>query len=161
MSNGCFRNANLPQLLETLSKFLGLKCALTAYIEASYALRAVPNRALLLEWVEGLHSISNTLVVHESTIEKVADDSLELYRYLGALHLEWGVQLLRSPKCIWEEATAFTPSRLLVQSASTQVWNLIMDPPKNEFISSRYLSKISEVSSDGKMVAILSIWPSK
>jgi hypothetical protein len=161
MSNGCFRNANFPQLLETLSKFLGLKCVLTAYIEASYALRAVPNRALLLEWVEGLHSISNTLGVHESTIEKVADDSLELYRYLGTLHLEWGVQLLRSPKCIWEEATAFTPSRLLAQSASTQVWNLIMDPPKNEFISSRYLSKISEVSSDGKMVAILSIWPSK
>ncbi|KAF2177985.1 hypothetical protein K469DRAFT_754797 [Zopfia rhizophila CBS 207.26] len=161
LSPSCLESEKLSELLRTMLKFLSLKSILMAYIEASYVFRVIPPVSVLEKWSREILSPRATIKIESSSFTKVIDDAIELSRYLNVLHKEWGSQLLQSPKCIWEEATAFTTSRLVDHTSNTQVRTLIMDAPRTESISSRYLSKISELSEDGKTVAILSIWPSK
>jgi hypothetical protein len=161
LSKACIRSEVYSKVLKALAKFLSLNRTLLAYIEASYTFKMAPQTERLDEWSKHLRLPNVAPQIEENFLTSVLDDTQELSRYLAVLHKEWGVHLLRSPKAVWEEATAFTTSKLIDQTGKTQVRTLIMDPPKVEAISSKYLSKISEMSEDGKTVAILSIWPSK
>jgi hypothetical protein len=154
-------NSHFRQVLESLSRFLALKEPIMAWIEASYVLRIVPSWEMLQQWTTWVRRNKSSFGDDNSLLQRTLADCLELSRYLKVLHADWGSQLLESPKCIWEEITAFTPSRLLSQTPSTKYTALVKDPPKDQLASSKYLSKISEMSADGRMVAILSIWPSK
>ncbi|KAF2739919.1 hypothetical protein EJ04DRAFT_572652 [Polyplosphaeria fusca] len=150
-----------PQLLQNLSKFFALQRTLMAYIQTSYVFRVVPRAELLKKWIDVLLLMRPLVRVDGQIFDKVVDDGQEFARYLTCLDKDWGTELLSSPKSIWEETTAFTSSRLIAQTSATAVTSLIMDAPRSESVSSRYLSKISELSEDGKMVGVLSIWPSK
>ncbi|KAL1605045.1 hypothetical protein SLS60_004588 [Paraconiothyrium brasiliense] len=151
-------HTNVFPILDT---FLSQKRNLMAWIEASYIFRRIPNASKL----EEVSRIISPLILENRSkndlLSKLVRDLTELARYVNVLDEDWGRQLLQSPADVWEEITAFTSSRLVEGTRHTQVHTLIMEPPKTKLIGSRYLSKISELSEDGKTVAILSIWPSK
>jgi hypothetical protein len=157
----CLKSEKLPKMINILATFLTLKRNIMAYIETRYVFQASPPIGKLKYWTQGIMSPVVWSQVEHSLLKKVIDDILELLRFLDALDSEWGDRLLQSPSSVWGETTAFTKSRLVDEASHTQVRTLIMDAPRTEGISSRYLSKISELSEDGKTVAILSIWPSK
>ncbi|KAJ8115345.1 hypothetical protein OPT61_g2995 [Boeremia exigua] len=157
----CIQHQAYSEVLKALARFLSLNRTIMAYIEASYVLGIVPPTERLDEWSQHLKSRSVASQIESSLLSNVLNNAEELSRYLGALQKEWSAHLLHKPKAIWEDVTAFTTSRLIEQTGKTQVRTLIMDPPEVQSRSSRYLSKISEMSEDGKTVAILSIWPSK
>jgi hypothetical protein len=148
-------------ILPSLAKFLSLKRPLMAWIQASYVLQRIPAANSIEEIPRAISSLRVDEDVAKDLLPRLVADTTELARYVRVLDKDWGRQLLLSPKDVWEEITAFTPSRLIEGTRHTQVHALIMDPPRVQSISSRYLSKISELSEDGKTVAILSIWPSK
>ncbi|OAL43415.1 hypothetical protein IQ07DRAFT_685759 [Pyrenochaeta sp. DS3sAY3a] len=154
-------NGRLTVTLNSFQKFLSLKRTLMAFIEASYVFRtpSVTNRLDNIR--RNFFALESEAGFDHDLLSKLADDTSELARYLSVLEKEWAHQLIQSPKAIWEEVTAFTKSWLVEQTGHTQLHTLIMEPPESQSISSRYLSKISELSADGKTVAILSIWPSK
>ncbi|KAJ4355640.1 uncharacterized protein N0V89_003660 [Didymosphaeria variabile] len=151
----------LAPMFPMLDTFMSLKRHLMAWIEASYAFRRIPSASKLEEVSRTISSLIVEDGPKNDLLEKLVRDTTELARYANILENDWGRQLLQSPIDVWEEITAFTTSRLVEGTRHTQVHTLIMDPPKAESIGSRYLSKISELSEDGKTVAILSIWPSK
>jgi hypothetical protein len=161
MNNDCTVNEKFPTMIEAMGTFLSSKRKLLAYIEVMYIFRATLPLERLNHWAEMVTSSKMCGKVENGLLHKVTEDISELSRFVGALDREWGDQLRLSPRSIWTETTAFTRSRLINENRDTQVHSLIREPPKNESISSRYLSKISEMSEDGKTVAILSIWPSK
>ena len=148
-------------LMKALARFLTLKKVLVAWMEAAYVLCRIPEREMLQEWSLWMTINKSNLSLEDLMVAKTNSDCMELCRILKDLQDQWGDQLLRSPKTIWEEATAFTPSRLLSQTTDTKVDTLIKDAPVGPTISTKCLTKISEASGDGLYVAALSIWPSK
>ena len=178
-SSNILQKEKLKDLMLVLSRFFTLKLVLMAWIEAIYISRHNPQNRLLEEWSKWVVGNKIELALDDGLVTRTSRDAAELSHYLNNLREQWGSQLTRSPKSIWEEITAFSPSHLLPQTGSTKVDTLIKDPlkqstissnyfsniseepPKQSTISSKCLSKISEVSSDGHLVAVLSIWPSK
>lgn len=161
LENGFSSSAKFPLLLEALANFLKSKRKIMAYIEAMYVFSDGPPADILDRWCRQVIRPTACPQVEITLLKKIVDDMLELSRFLAALHREWKDQLLQSPNLIWSQTTSFTTSRLVEQDVHTEVRTLILEPPNSEDSSSRYLSKISELSEDGRTVGILSIWPSK
>lgn len=148
-------------LLTLLARFLLHKLVLTAWLEACYVFKTKPNwgaLGTLSRWLE-----SSTQLVLDPTpeVQRIVEDLSELEKYLEQLDKYWGTKLLASPSILWEEATAFTPSRLLVKTNAINVTSLVNKGPTGSEVSSQCLRKISEVSPDGLFVGVLSVWPSR
>ena len=146
--------------MAALNQFLAQKNALMAWIEASYVFKTPPQSRALQGWSDWAKQRMNSNVPREEEIRKIYADSLCLASQLERIQVEWGAQLMKSPCIIWEEVTDFTSSRLL-KANNVQVDSLSVDTLTSAKTSSRYLSKISEATPDGRHVGVLSIWPSE
>jgi hypothetical protein len=145
----------------TFTEFMTQKGVQMAWIEASYTLEGTMKFRDLTKWANWALSGDNPHADSVQRSQQIYHDVLEYAQYLEVLQNEWGSQLRKSPSCIWEEVTAFTPSRMLAQTETTRVDVLIGENPEEQHISSKHLCKISEVDTEGSFVGILSIWPSR
>ncbi|ORY10198.1 hypothetical protein BCR34DRAFT_567287 [Clohesyomyces aquaticus] len=145
------------KLLKELRNYLSQKLALMAWLEANYVFHHPPTRldAHLGHW---LQSYTNPMAGLD--LNQLGTDFLELDAYLEILDREWGDQLRKHPACMWEEVTAFTPGRLLAQTTEFTVNSLAPVSPQVERSSAKPLCKVSDVSTDGLYVGVLSVWPS-
>jgi hypothetical protein len=146
----------LRPTLVAFQDYISRKFALMAWIEASYVFGAAGLVANFGHWL-----LSNSNTSYGCDLQQIGSDYLEFSEYLKDLHMQWGQQLKEHPGCIWEEVTAFKPSRLLAQTTAFRVNSLVGSRVKDEKSSSQPLCKISGVSSDGLYVGVLSIWPSR
>ena len=149
-------------LLNVLNDYLRMKTILLAWIEASYVLKEPPIKQELQEWCGVIFEGRGECFGVDSKISKVAVNVCDFARYLENLHRLWGTKFLHSPSCIWEEVTAFTPSRFLPQTSGTLVNSLSLpdDNARTEG-SLKVIKKISQTSFDGGTISVLSIWPSR
>jgi hypothetical protein len=148
----------LETLQTILSQFLQQKLALMSWVEASYTLRHPPEWQILRRCVSDSKVESISLNNENSSFAGFASDLMELSRYLERLEKDWGNKLLQLPHLIWEEITGFTSSRLFAQSSSAKVLSLPETCPRAG-LSLTPLCKISETSSNGELITILTIWP--
>lgn len=152
------------QLSKALHQLLSQKFVVMAWIEAYFTFEKQNNIKSSLELLQSWTTQSiGTLGMMSPETDKsdLHLDFSDFAAYLVRLNDEWGSKLGQSPSCIWEETTAFTPSRFVAQSSATEVTSLFADKPIGMDVSTRYLRKVSEVSSDGLYVSLLSIWPSR
>lgn len=148
-------------LLLSLAGFLSQSFVLMAWIEANYVYGKPPPFEPLRRWSSWSRSLKEFDPPQDLDVSRLCDDVEELVRYLPELHEYWGCKLIMAPGCLWEEVTAFTPCRLLPQTATTSVHSMVKDEPKSDYLSTQYMCKVSESTSDGLLVGILSIWPSR
>jgi hypothetical protein len=154
-------NESLDDLVELVLSFLHQPLVLMAWIEACYVLRELPAAQSLLEWSKQILSKKVLLSDNQSSLCSVATEAFEFSHYLMKLHELWGSQLTANPGCIWEEATAFTPSPLLSQNSGIRVHSLVPGSTQDLTQSEKELVKVSRTTSNGNFVAVLSIWPSR
>jgi hypothetical protein len=151
----------LHRLLLRLSTFLSQGLVLMSWIEASYMYGKPPPFHRLNQWLSWAYDLADLHFPDDIDLPRLYDDMGELTRYLMQVHEDWGPKLLSDPGCIWKEATAFTPCRLLPQSAAATVHSLITEEPNSDYLSTQCLCKVSESTSDGFLVGVLSVWPSR
>lgn len=147
-------------MLHSLSRFLGQELTLMAWIEALYICGHPSVSTHLDKWLYWAKSHPIPWA-DEVEVRNVIEDVKELSRYLRELHDFWGEKLVTNPECVWEEVVAFTPCRLLARTKAVQVHSLVSDPPGDDCLSTINLCKLSKASSNGLLVAVVSIWPSR
>ncbi|KAK3378715.1 hypothetical protein B0T24DRAFT_138215 [Lasiosphaeria ovina] len=169
---------SLEPLAELLDSFLSKPLNLMSWIEAHYLsmqlLRTEAPYAMLLDLCPQsciLSKLARRLGDTGQTWRKLGGgckegkgletDLVEFERDMQKLQLDWGDTLLKSPEIIWDEATAFTPSRFLLQTRTTQATSLAPASLESPYSSTIPLCVISEADPDGKLVVVLSIWPSR
>ncbi|KAF5694953.1 heterokaryon incompatibility protein het-E-1 [Fusarium denticulatum] len=86
---------------------------------------------------------------------------LELIEDLTQLSGKWNTQLSETPSVIWSDALAFTESKYLPVAQSTYQVQISSETPESITGASRRLCHISATSSDGSVLGILSVWPSR
>ncbi|RYP51976.1 hypothetical protein DL768_002772 [Monosporascus sp. mg162] len=143
--------------LTTLASLMKQKLVVSSWIEASYTWGHAPTFEYVTRWAAGLD-----IVVKETDFRQLRKDIVDFDLYLRQLNDEWGERLHRSPSLLWEdEILAFTPCRLLNTAESICINHLVSEKPTNRDVFPRHLCKISEMTSDGDWIVILSIWPTK
>jgi hypothetical protein len=160
-SAGPLISVQARQLLLELSRFMGQKLTLMAWIEASYTYAVIPDIQTLLDWGQRQSNLVPEEHLEKAEFQFLFQDVVELALYLANLDRYWTTKLTQSPGCIWDEVTAFTPSRFLAQTTATIVKSLVATSPREAGLSTKYLRRISETTSDGQRVHVLSIWPSR
>ncbi|KAM0080950.1 hypothetical protein ACKRZS_006880 [Fusarium odoratissimum] len=80
---------------------------------------------------------------------------------LTELSNQWNTQLSETPSVIWSDVLAFTVSKYLPAAQSTYQVQIGSETPGSATGASRRLCHISATSSDGSVLGILSIWPSR
>ncbi|KAF4958947.1 hypothetical protein FGADI_2026 [Fusarium gaditjirri] len=86
---------------------------------------------------------------------------LQLIGYLSELSSKWNSQLNEDPSIIWSDVLAFTESKYLPAAQSTYQVQIDLETPESTTGASRRLCHISATLSDGSVLGILSIWPSR
>jgi hypothetical protein len=149
----------VDDIFGVLSAFLPQKTTLMAMTEAFYVFGKgqPPN-------TKALHSWSDWALKYASRgnmgdLRKLAEDVGEFGLDLDNLHTLWGPGLVAAPQIIWEDITAYTPSRFFAQTNATAVTFLTPLIPKHEDLSTNPLSTISAVSASSCELGVLSIWP--
>lgn len=160
---GTAMKSTFCRLQIAFARFLSQKLVQSAWIEASYLFEGATKFKGIADWVNWVTSAENPLRSVVEASRQIYCDATEYSQYLEELERTWGPQLLKAPHLIWEEITAFTPSRMVTQTTTTRVDTLVSDAPLGNRVtlSGKPLCKISAVSTDGHSVAILSIWPCK
>ena len=146
-------------LLRSLSTFIKKPFVIMAWVEACCICHHSPQFVELQGWAQYL--AGRLPAPKKDLYTELLNDVQQLGEDLNALESEWGNHLEKSPECIWEEITGFTSSRFLAHTTATKIDSLVNDDIEGAALSSTYLAKISEVSSDGALVGVLSIWPSR
>ena len=92
--------------------------------------------------------------------EEVGNLAYELGGYLSTLDANWGHQLRENPCLIWEEATAFNPTRLLATHGGIHVKPLQCEPPPAA-VGYAPINRVSQLTPDGENDVVLSVYASK
>ncbi|KAI0517883.1 hypothetical protein F5B22DRAFT_645589 [Xylaria bambusicola] len=153
--------------LSTASQFLFGRQSLLSFIEAFYMLKqSTGDRRPLIDdlqqWAQrGLKQLPRTCS-DEVPANSVFDGFLLLADYIRELEHEWGTALSETPGLVWDEVLSHNPCPLIPTTSSGAVHNLAptVDERYRDFLSSKCLVKISEVTSDRRLLVVLSIWPS-
>jgi hypothetical protein len=74
---------------------------------------------------------------------------------------KWEAKLIETPSVIWSDVLAFTSSKYLPAAHSTYQVQIDSGAPMSASGATRRLCHISATSSDGSVLGILSIWPSR
>lgn len=167
MIEGLYHSNDLPgggkkrfdQATALLSQLLFDKMKLMVWLEALY-------RLLPTDWHQSTYDAilrwRATLSVQGGEYSQVISDLFEFLQDLSELHRSWSDALHAKPCEIWQDVTAFTQSRFLVRTSAVEVQKIGLEGPKESTrLSSRPLCKISQPETDGKLMAALTIWPSK
>jgi hypothetical protein len=132
-----------------------------SWVEASYILGQPPSNGVLNQLSRRAASIGTFLHTESIDTAEIHDDLTELCRFMKEVHQYWGSKLMESPALVWEEVTAFTPSRLFPQTSAIKVQSLVSDEPDSDYLSTKCLCKVSVSSLNGLLVGVLSVWPSR
>jgi hypothetical protein len=143
---------------EKVGDFLGHQISLKAWIECCYVLQCGLGYDRLRQWAD----IARNVLYDSLARVEVLDDLKEFAHDLKRLDAEWGTRLLVQPDIIWEECTAFTPSRFMShnQMFTVHTWDTQTLKPQ-ENMATKCLARISQTRHDGKYISVLSIWPSR
>lgn len=148
-------------LIVALSSFFAQRLVVTSWVEACYVLEAPPSAEELQRWGGVVRTLEIRKNAAPMDISEVGQEAVEFAQYLTTLQRMWGTKLITCPECIWDEVTAFTPSRFLQQSTTTVVQPLIPDTTPGATSSLKDIKKISQLTADTANVTVLSIWPSR
>jgi hypothetical protein len=149
----------VDDIFGVLSAFLPQKTTLMAMTEAFYVFGKgqPPNTKALHSWSDW--ELKYASRGNMGDLRKLAEDVGEFGLDLDNLHTLWGPGLVAAPQIIWEDITAYTPSRFFAQTNATAVTFLTPLIPKHEDLSTNPLSTISAVSASSCELGVLSIWP--
>ena len=160
-SQQCQLSDGYDQLIVVLSSFFAKRLVVTAWVEACYMLKAPPSAEELKKWGRMIWSLKRQIPAALMDMSEVGQEAIEFAEYLMTLQRLWGAKLIACPQCIWDEVTAFTPSKFLHQSSTTTVQTLIPESTPGENSSLKEIKKISQLTTDAAHVTVLSIWPSR
>jgi hypothetical protein len=177
--------ATLTALTKSLQSFLEKPLIVLKWIEAHYlavklllaenpsaeVLDLCPKTGALSGWARWLacnyHSkrrrISTSNRPESESFGEIGELCNNLSEFEGdmqELQLHWSANLLQTPEIIWDEVTAFTSSKFLFKAGNTKVTSLAAGNPQSSSSSKNPLCTISDAATDGKLMAVLSIWPS-
>lgn len=148
------------ELLSTLIQFLSQPRVLMAWIEACYTYRHIPVTEHLRNWSTEAHQLQHSFLQQCDLLPQAALEISKFAQYLRELENDWGPNLLKTPGCIWEEVTAFSPSSFLMSSA-IKFHSLKSGTPIGPRKGGREMNKISQTTLEGTFSAVLSIWSSR
>jgi hypothetical protein len=158
---------NDRSLFEEMQTFLSKPFAIMAWIEASYyCQRWHYENSSHADRIEKLLRWCNAIYVGENycsnpQVPATVQTCKEFCQDLRLLDQTIGNSLRESPHLIWNEATAFVPSRFWITSSATSVELLDPRALNSNAISGRALATISESLLSRCLVGVLSIWPSR
>jgi hypothetical protein len=147
------------RLCDVLSRFLGRKFIVTAWIESTYLFAKILVFDGLLNWSKYHTGILGPQ--SENMEHPVFEDSLQFCDELRRLNDAWGEQLRKSPSCIWLESTAFSNYKHLAKSTAMTYTQISAGESNSSKYGNQQLCEISVASMDGRHVGILTILPSK
>jgi hypothetical protein len=159
------RGITQEQVLQTVSRFLGLNLSLMAWVESQYifasASRTFHNQRSWAMRMFDLSSEHGNPTQHHKRLRDIANEMLAFADDLLKIHADWKRTLNADPQKIWGDVTAFTSSRFLCSTRAVSVKSLAPALPPDDLVSGSCLCTISQNSLDGTELGILSIWPSK
>jgi hypothetical protein len=97
-------------------------------------------------------------------VVSIGQETVEFADFLGEIKSDWGSKLLANPACIWEEVSAFSPSRFLVKTAAIDVKLLLQPKEGDDSVSKKRraqscIKRVSRTTEDSRHVIVLTIWP--
>jgi len=155
---------HVQRLLSSLSGFLSARLVLMTWVESLYLFgtgtlirERVDNLKQWLAWttqhnLEVLAGIHTTASLHDLGL--FLDDLVKMDDL-------WGISLQVAPEQIWQDITAFTPSRFFLQTSATTTRQLPSNNLSHDSLARVCLCTISEDIPDGSAMAVLGIWPSR
>lgn len=150
----------LVEILSFIDGFLKSKLGVMTWIEAVYLFSSVGYCfGQLKSWAE--FGSKEKFRRENPELFRTASETLELYRDLRLLESAWHTALMSKPHEIWGDVTAFTKSRFLQSTKAVEVNSLAPVSPWKDALSGLPLCTISQTSSNGAKLAVLSVWPSK
>jgi hypothetical protein len=143
------------RLQKLLTDFLSKPQTLFIWIERSYALHNDVDYSILGACLNELNSRQSLL--NGELVEEMA----ELHKGLVSLKQHWHATLCSSPREIWnDEVTAFIHCRLFPRHPHVDVTSLAGEV-NTPGLATTPLCKVSETSSDGMRLGLLTVWPSQ
>ena len=157
----CQLGHGYDHLIVALSSFFAQRRVVTSWVEACYVLKAPPSAEELQMWGMMVLPLKRQLNNAPMDISELSQEAIDFVQDLMTLERLWGSKLISSPECIWDEVTAFTPSRFLQQTTTTTVQSLVSKSSPGAKSSLKEIKKISQSTADGAHVTVISVWPSK
>jgi len=132
-----------------------------------------------MSWVESVYLFSDVVHWHHENIvgwvewaikhnfETVGDlpslprELLSFFDDLVSMDELWEITLRETPEQIWQDITAFSPSRFFLQTSATTVKQLSSENTQLQALSTVSLCTISSDGDSGNEIGVLGIWPSK
>jgi hypothetical protein len=159
---------NDRSLFEGIQTFLSKPFAIMAWIEASYYCQRSHHEnsshadriEKLLRWCDAI-CVGENYCSNLQGVPATVQTCKEFCQDLWLLDQTIGDSMSESPHLIWNEATAFVPSRFWITSSATSVEQLDPRALNSNAISGRALATISESLLSHCLVGVLSIWPSR
>ena len=160
-SRPCQLGHGYDHLIITLSSFFAQRRVVTSWVEACYVLKAPPSAKELQMWGMMVLPLKRQLNNAPMDISELSQEAIDFAQDLMTLERLWGSKLMSNPESIWDEVTAFTPSRFLQQTTATTVQSLVSKLSPGAKSSLKEIKKISQSTADGAHVTVLSVWPFK
>jgi hypothetical protein len=149
----------LHELLSTMDSFLDSKLKIMAWIECIYVLKSSEGCIKDLRiWAK--YGGKPIFMCKRLELVRLSRKALSLHQDLEALDASWHDVLMKTPTEIWGDVTAFTKSGFWQSTKATEVYSLAAISPLKRYISRIPLFTVSQLSSSGFELGVLSIWPS-
>lgn len=145
-------------LFVAVDRFLNGKFNLMAWIEACHVNSFPPPTGELRKWAAAVQEAGFHGFALKPEITIILANIPDFCQDLDKLQEQWGENLQQRPGCIWEEVTAFSPSRFLAQTNALKVEVVNAPTEKTDL---REIANISRVALGGQYIIILKVWPSR
>ncbi|KAH7164966.1 hypothetical protein DER46DRAFT_558403 [Fusarium sp. MPI-SDFR-AT-0072] len=113
-----------------------------------------------LEWLDWAQKLQLPDIASKTSLY-LSDNLPRLMEDLTDICKKWDLKLNETPAVIWSDVLAFTSSKYLPAAQSTYQVPINSGTPNLPTGASQRLCHISATSSDGSVLGILSIWPSR
>ncbi|EXJ85266.1 hypothetical protein A1O3_05941 [Capronia epimyces CBS 606.96] len=146
--------------LSVLRTFLATPLTLMVWLEAVYtcSMGTITIRALQERSRQLSDRFSHVL---DLNLKAVLSDLQEFAQDLGSVTSAWDAALSTNPAEIWNDITAFTPSRFFHQTAALAVQGIKMDSPAEIRDEGELLWTVSKTSIDLTRLATVTVCPSR
>lgn len=151
---------DLELLLNTLRRFLALPLTLMVWLEATYTVSGGSN---VIDYIRGDVAMVPDLMerVLHLELHSTLKELQEFMKDISAIRDSWDSHLSENPAEIWNDITAFTPSKYLRQTSALSVEAISTGFPDGMTKDNGILFEMSKTSMNMTKLAVLSIWPSR
>lgn len=153
------KSAEAIQLSILVERILKSPLTLMASLEALYTCSL--DVALSTENLRWGQKNGGSASRHELASRNVIAELDDLGADLAQIDKKWGDVLNLDPGQLWEDVTAFTPSRFLAQTSALSVHEVKPAEDKDASLDGPPLFSISQTSKDFRWLAFLSVRPSR